>query len=153
MILRRYRPSDIEDITALFFRSVREGTAGEYTEEQRCAWAPTLPDAARWDREFRARCTAVAEEKGMIVGFGDIVTDGESAGYLDRLYVHAEHLREGIGTALCDFLESSAEGPITVRASLTAQPFFTRRGYAVLSAVTVRRRGIPLRCFLMEKNR
>ena len=37
----------------------------------------------------------VTVEQGEIVGFGDI----DKSGYLDRLYVHKDHQREGIATA------------------------------------------------------
>lgn len=148
-IIRAYRSSDIGEITELFFRTVRETTAGEYTEKQRAVWAPCRPDPDIWDRELRAHHTAVVLDKGIIVGFGDI----HPSGFLDRLFVHAEHQRKGIGSILCCRLEKAVPGTVTVHASLTARAFFEKRGYTVLAARTENRNGISLPYFLMEKVR
>ena len=82
-----------------------------------------------------------------IVGFGDMASDG----YLDRLYVHADHQGQGIATALCDRLEQAVQGPITTHASITARPFFEKRGYAVIKEQTVERQGVALTNFVMIK--
>ena len=73
-------------------------------------------------------------------------------GYLDRLYVHRDHQGRGIATALCDSLEAGCGVPcFTTHASLTARPFFERRGYRVVRAQQVERRGVLLPNFVMEK--
>ena len=41
---------------------------------------------------------------------------------------------------------------VTVHASRTARPFFEQRGYRVLYAQQVERRGVPLENFAMEKD-
>lgn len=38
----------------------------------------------------------------------------------------------GIATAICDQLEQFAEGNITTHASITARPFWEKRGYKVV---------------------
>ena len=73
-----------------------------------------------------------------------------AAGYLDRLYVHRDFQRQGIARALCDALEGAAEGPVETHASITARGFFARRGYRVLRAQQVERRGILLTNFVMR---
>ena len=47
-----------------------------------------------------AHFTLVAEENGVITGFGDM----DSSGYLDRLYVHRDFQGKGIASVLCDRL-------------------------------------------------
>ncbi len=89
----------------------------------------------------------VAVEDGHITGFGDI----DKTGYLDRLYVHALYQGRGIGTALCERLEQAAAGDITVHASITARPFFEKRGYRVIREQQVERQGVFLTNFVMEK--
>ena len=106
-------------------------------------------DLAAWDRSFRAHCTLVAEEGGALIGFGDITADG----YLDRLYVHHLHQRQGVAAALCDRLEETVKGPVTTHASITARPFFEKRGYRVVKEQQVERRGILLTNFVMKKPR
>ena len=91
----------------------------------------------------------MAELDGQLAGFGDL---DPAAGYLDRLYVGRAFQRRGVASALCDALEGAARShPITTHASRTARPFFERRGYRVIRAQQVERRGVQLENFVMEK--
>ena len=105
-------------------------------------------DLDSWDRSFRAHDTLVAVEGDRIVGFGDI----DESGYLDRLYVHKDYQGRGAATAICDKLEK-AFGTITAHVSITARPFFERRGYQVVKEQRVVRRGVSLTNYVMEKRR
>ena len=82
-------------------------------------------------------------------GFGDI----DGSGYLDRLYVHRRHQGKGVATALCDRLEQVCAGVISTHASITAKPFFEKRGYRVIREQQVERQGVALTNFVMEKRR
>ena len=105
-------------------------------------------DLESWNRSFLEHYSVIAEENHTIAGFGDISRQG----YLDRLYVHKDHQREGIATALCDALEAAAKpGRIYTHASLTARPFFLARGYKELRRQTVERLGVKMDNFVMEK--
>lgn len=85
----------------------------------------------------------------MIVGFGDI----DKTGYLDRLFVHKNHQHEGIATAICNKLESYVTGEkIVTHSSITARPFFEKRGYRTIREQVVVRKGISLTNFIMEKS-
>ena len=94
-----------------------------------------------------AHFTLVAEENGVITGFGDM----DSSGYLDRLYVHRDFQGKGIASVLCDRLEASVSCLITTHASITARPFFEKRGYRLIKEQQVERQGILLTNFVMEK--
>ncbi len=121
MLLRSYRSADCEEMAKLFYDTVHEVNIRDYTAEQFNAWADGNVDRSAWDKSFTEHYTVVAEESGVIVGFGDI-TEG---GYLDRLYVHKDYQRKGIATAICDALESYPDtDELTVHASITAKPFF-----------------------------
>lgn len=112
------------------------------------AWAPADYDAAAWESSLLSRTTLAAEEDGRLLGFGNIGPDG----YLDLLYVRKDCQHQGIATVLCDFLETLY--PVdraTVHASITARPFFEARGYRVLRAQQVERRGQLLTNYVMEK--
>ena len=94
-------------------------------------------------------CSAIAVHDGRIVGFGDI----DKTGYLDRLFVHADYQKRGIATEICDYLEQTVQGSITTHASITARPFFEKRGYKVVKEQQAERQGIYLTYFIMKKER
>ncbi len=147
MVIRAYQPSDCEKLAALFYHTVHTVNAKDYTKEQLDAWATGNVDLEGWDRSFREHFTLVAVEGETIIGFGDI----SETGYLDRLFVHADHQGEGVATALCDQLERAVSGDIETHASLTAKPFFEKRGYRVVKEQQVERKGILLTNFVMKK--
>lgn len=154
MHLRSYTPSDCKNLYELFLDTVHAVNAKDYSKVQLDAWAPldglrsrvTILD--NWNTSFLLHHTIVAVENNLIVGFGDICTDG----YLDRLFVHKDYQRQGIATAICNDLEKHVEGKkLTTHASITAKPFFLKRGYMVVKEQTVIRKGVMLTNYLMEK--
>lgn len=149
MVIREYRPSDCEEIAELFYQTVHRVNAQDYTKEQLDAWATGQVDLENWNRSLLAHYSLVAVESERIVGFGDM----DQTGYLDRLYVHADYQGKGIATAICDKLEQAVPGTITTQASITARPFFEKRGYQVVKTQQVERHGVLLTNFPMVKNR
>lgn len=146
--LRLYRPADLPQIAKLFYDTVHTVNAKDYTPEQLEAWADGKIDVAAWDESFQRHYTIVVEKDGMIVGFGDI--DLQKS-YLDRLYVHKDFQRQGIATLICNALENAAAmRPITVHVSITAKPFFEKRGYQTLKKQKVERKGIKLTNYVIE---
>ena len=105
-------------------------------------------DLQRWHDRFSAFYTLVAVENGQIIGFGNI----DASGYIDFLYVHKDHQRLGVATALCDALEQVFSPPtFTTHASITARPFFEHRGYSVQRAQQVLCNGVAMTNYCMEK--
>ena len=149
MEIRRYRPSDCQALAALFYHTVHTVNAKDYTKDQLFAWADGQVDLEQWNRSFEQHVTLVAVDHERIVGFGDI----DQTGYLDRLYVHADEQGKGIATAICNVLEQAVAGDIVTHASITAKPFFEKRGYRVVREQNVERRGVRLTNFVMEKKK
>lgn len=149
MKIRRYQESDCRELTELFYNTVHIVNAKDYTKEQLDVWATGQADLERWNQSLQAHYSIVAVEDGVILGFGDI----DKTGYLDRLFVHAEHQGKGIATTICDQLEQAILGKITTHASITAKPFFEKRGYKVIKKQEVERQGIFLTNFVMEKEK
>lgn len=147
--IRKYRPSDCKEITELFYHTVHTVNAGDYRKEQLDVWATGKADLEKWNLSLQAHYSIVAVENDVIVGFGDI----DESGYLDRLYVHADYQRKGIATAICDQLEWFVDSDITTHASVTARPFFEKRGYGVVKEQQVERQGIFLTNYIMVKQR
>lgn len=157
MEIREYQSTDCKEIAELFYHTVHTVNAKDYTKDQLDVWATGEVDLEKWDRSFCEHDTAVAAEDGQIVGFGDM----DDTGYLDRLYVHAKHQGRGIVSAICDRLEGkwleqkSAGKPVSKKiithASITARPFFEKRGYRVVKEQQVTRQGVLLINYVMEK--
>lgn len=148
MNIRPYRPDDLAEIARLFYRTVHEVNARDYSREQLDVWATGQVDEARWSRSLAAHFSLVAVQGEMIVGFADVDV---AAGYLDHLYVHADYQNQGIATALCDRLEAAVPGEITTHASITARGFFEKRGYRVEREQQVHLQGVALTNFVMKK--
>ena len=71
---------------------------------------------------------------------------------MDRLYVHRDLQRRGVATAICDALEKHpTASEFTTHASITAKPFFEKRGYVVVKEQQVERWGVWLTNFVMKK--
>ena len=150
--LRLYRPQDLEGLIQLFYETVHEVNLGDYSPAEVDAWVPSPEsvDRAAWGESLAAHYTVVAEREGQLLGFGDM----DSTGYFDRLYVHRDFQGRGVATSIAHALEGFAHGlgaqRVTVHASRTARPFFERRGYRMLYAQQVERRGVLLENFAME---
>lgn len=148
MQLRAYQSADCAQLARLFYDTVHTVNAADYTPAQLDAWATGTVDLAAWDASFLEHHTLVAVRGGTIAGFADM----DRGGYLDRLYVRKDFQRQRVATALCDALEAASGAPrFTTHASITAKPFFLRRGYRVLAEQQVERRGVLLTNFRMEK--
>ena len=103
----------------------------------------------KWNESLQEHFSIVAVDDEIIVGFGDI----DKTGYLDRLFVHASYQRKGIATAICNQLEQTVQGDITTHTSITAKPFFEKRGYKIVKEQQVERQGIFLTNFCKKKSR
>ena len=149
MLLRNYVKTDCAQLARLFYDTVHTVNAKDYTQEQLDAWATGKVNLEAWNESFQAHHTVVAEMDGKIVGFGDM----DETGYLDRLYVHKDYQRRGVAAAICDALEQRTKAAeFTTHASITARPFFEKRGYTVAREQQVERRGVWLTNFVMKKS-
>lgn len=149
MFIRRYQTSDCKEIMELFYNTVHKINSQDYTKEQLDVWATKHMDLKKWNRLFEKHYSIVAIENGVIVGFGDI----DVTGYIGHLFVHANYQRKGIATIICNQLEKSILGDIITHSSITAKPFFEKRGYKVVNEQQVERKGILLTNFVMKKSR
>ncbi len=149
MEIRAYQPMDCKTLTELFYNTVHTVNAKDYTKEQLDAWATGAVDLEEWNKSLEEHFSLVALDGENIIGFGDI----DDTGYLDRLYVHSDYQGKGVAAAICDQLERSVQGSIITHASITAKPFFEKRGYKVVQERQVERKGVLLTNFIMEKER
>jgi len=155
LFIRPYQSTDTFPLMTLFYETIHTVNLRDYTQEQVAAWAPLPPeqmDFAAWAESLGRRTTFVAEsDAGMVVGFGELEEDG----HINRFYCHKDYQGVGVGTALLAVIEATArEWQLTrlfTEASITAKPFFERRGFSVLAQQSVERFGIALTNYRMEK--
>ena len=152
MIVRRFAPADTDTIISLFRETVRTVNLGDYTEAQVAAWAPDAIDRAAWLERLTGNDSYVAVADDMIAGFAELEPDGR----INMMFVHKDHQRRGVASALLRRIEDRASklrlGRLRTEASITARPFFERHGYIVLEEQTVvRRSGQSLPNYRMER--
>ena len=147
MEIRKYNANDCKELAQLFYDTVHTINAKDYTKEQLNVWATGQIDFEKWNASLSENYTVIAVEKNVIVGFGDM----DKTGYLDRLFVHKDYQRKGIATAICDKLEKTFPPSYTTHATITAKPFFEKRGYVIVRNQQVKRNGIFLTNFVMKK--
>ncbi|PIH06053.1 GNAT family N-acetyltransferase [Clostridium combesii] len=151
MNIRMYHLEDCREIVELFYNTVHSINSRDYNSAQLDVWAPKEIDIDSWDKSFLQHYSIVAEESDVIIGFGDL----DATGYLDRLYVHKDHQGIGVATTIVSELERYAQenhiSIVTTNASITAKPFFKKRGYEVVKEQFVERNGQFLKNFIMKK--
>ena len=149
MKLRKYQQADCKELAELFYNTVHTINAKDYTKKQLDVWATGKVDLKHWNQSLQEHYSFVAVDDEVIIGFSDI----DLTGCLDRLFVHADYQGKGIATAICNQLEQAVQGNITTYASITARPFFEKRGYKVVKEQQVERNGIFLTNYIMVKER
>jgi len=149
--IRRYLESDTPQLAELFFNSVRDGTAGHYSEEQRRAWAPSVPDTEKLRSRLVPIIVFVAEDTSGIVGFITL----DDTGYIDLAFVRPDRICTGVGSVLYEQVEQAALSQdlprLFTNASKLAKPFFEKHGWSVRKQQEVDHRGVMLTNYRMEK--
>jgi putative acetyltransferase len=149
--IRRYSSNDLAGLVALFRDTVRRINRRDYSDQQVMAWAPDNIDLLLWGRRFENKAVRVADLDGTPVGFVEIARDGQ----IDMLYVHADHQGQGIASALIRTAEAWAQTRglqrLFTEATITARPFFERRGFRLIAPQRVIRRALEFINYRMDK--
>jgi putative acetyltransferase len=150
--IRRFVPTDAHRVCLIFYRSVHEVARSHYDEAQRNAWAPKVPDAARWLTFLREFETFVAVDESDEAVAWIAMTD---AGYIDMLFCAPEAVGHGVATRLYQAVEAIAiergRHRMTAHASLLAQPFFVKHGWTIDAHELHERNGVRLPRAAMSK--
>ncbi|CAN5366536.1 hypothetical protein BH10BAC4_BH10BAC4_10350 [soil metagenome] len=153
IIVRSYEAHDTVALLELFYDTVHGINSKDYPPEHIDAWAPANPDFRKKQSRFKTGKTVVAQLDGKIVGFGNLENDHSSVG---MLYVHKDHQRQGIATVLLAALEKKLRKrdvkTATLEASITAKPFFEKRGYLVVRENKKMLNGVEFLNYIMEKD-
>ena len=152
ILVRRFMESDADALGRVYFDAVRFGTTEFYDEAQRQAWAPAPPTGDSWRERLKSQYTFVAEQQGIVIGFMTLRADG----LIDFAFVAPDHIGQGVAKKLYAGLIQHAQAIglqcLHTEASHLARRFFERQGWRVLKEQIVKKRGVAMTNFLMEKN-
>ncbi|MEQ8627034.1 GNAT family N-acetyltransferase [Ekhidna sp.] len=150
IIIRAATVDDIGEIIALFEETVKAVNKKDYSPEQIAVWT-SAKDRKIWADKVENQHFYLAETEDQIVGFSSI----DDTGYIDFMYVHKDFQGHGIAKALIDQIELKARElqltKIYSSVSITAQPFFTSRGFEVYDKEHKKLDGIAFTNALMQK--
>jgi putative acetyltransferase len=129
MEIRRADITDIDELGKLYRDTITYVNKRDYTDEQIRVWASTFDNQDGWVRRIEEQSFFVVIIDKKIVGFASI----DNSGYFDLLYVHKDFQRQGIASELFSEIEKIAKEEefeeITVQSSITAKPFFEKKGF------------------------
>lgn len=152
--IRPARAEDLPRIRELFRQTVCTVNRRDYTPEEVADWASCADDDAKWRRWMAIYHVFVATD-----GPGDLrgYTAVSDTGALHALFVHPDCQGQGIASRLLERAEATAYAAgalhIVSEVSLTARPFFERRGYRTVERKRRKARNLMLTNFRMEKLR
>jgi putative acetyltransferase len=151
IIVRPRMDDDAPALVEIFRRSIREVASRHYRPAQIEAWVRFADETAAWHQRMRSRQVWVAETDGKPLGFIQF----EPPDHIDLTYVHPEHQRCGVASALVATVESAARAngvaALLVEASITSRPFFAARGFEIIAPQIVTARGQDFLNYRMRK--
>ncbi|SDM61121.1 Protein N-acetyltransferase, RimJ/RimL family [Catalinimonas alkaloidigena] len=149
-MIRRATLADLPAVTTLFAHTVRNVSIRHYDAAQVAAWAAGSENVDRWQERLTQHHFLVTEQGGQLTGMASLTAEG----YLDVLFVHADHQGNGIASRLLGRLLHHAAAQrlarVTTEASITARPVFESMGFRVVQAQQVEVRGQWFRNYRME---
>lgn len=124
--------TDIEEIQSLYRNTVLVINRRDYSQAEVEDWASCGDDLSKIEDMIKTHYFIVAvNQRSQIVGFSSITPQG----YLHSMFVHKDFQGKGIATMLLEEIERYAITAgivrITSEVSLTARPFFEKKGYVV----------------------
>lgn len=126
----------------LFHDTIHQVNSRDYSPEQIAAWSPKVKLGEAWrNRLLPKQALYIASDQAsghnQPIGFAELdPADSNGQAHIDCFYVHHQWQGQGVGTALISALETDAKAQgislFYVEASITAQPFFSRKGFKVI---------------------
>lgn len=152
IVVRPYKRSDAQDLAHIYYNTIHQVNAKDYSKIQLDAWAPEKRGQAEyWLKRSEKMNPLIATSNETVVGFAEF----EPNGHIDCFYCHHEWVGKGVGTALMNAIHEMARdrkiNRIFVEVSITALPFFEKHGFKILEKQTVFIGDIGLINFKMEK--
>ena len=151
-IIRAALQSDAVELKNLFQNTVLAINRRDYSQAEVEDWASCGDDLSNIENMIKTHYFIVAvNQQSEIVGFSSITPQG----YLHSMFVHKDFQGEGIATMLLNEIEQYAITNgimrITSEVSLTARPFFEKKGYIVEEEQKRKANQLSLTNFWMAK--
>ena len=144
--------SDLKEMQELYIETIKHVCKNDYNSAQIDVWISGVKNTERWVVVINTQFVLLAIIEDQIVGFGTL-KDGN---YIDFFYIHKDFQRQGIADRLLTELQLEAKKQhskvITSDVSITARPFFEKKGFIVKAEQRNIRFGIELINYKMEKN-
>lgn len=140
MLIRRFKPEDADEVSALVVKTLREVNSKDYSKEyiendvQRLQPEGIL-ERAEWTHFY------VVVDKDKIVGCGAIgpYWNKKDESSLFTIFVLPEYQGKGIGRKIIETLENDEyflrAKRIEIPASITATPFYVKMGYTYKNGI------------------
>lgn len=147
--IETYQEGLVDDLWEVYYTAIRLGCANHYNTAQLKAWAPDGFDKREFGNKMGDLKPFIALLDGRVVGYADLQPDG----YIDHFFVHGEHQRKGVGSALMMRIMEAGKGAprLYSNVSNTAKPFFENYGFHVEKQQLIEIRGQFLQNNAMER--
>jgi putative acetyltransferase len=144
--------SDLQEMQQLYIETIQFVCKNDYNPAQIEAWISGVKNTDRWTEVIETQFVLLAIIQNQIVGFGTLKDEN----YIDFFYIHKDFQRQGIADKILAELELEAQNHnskiITSDISITAKPFFEKKGFVVKAEQKNIRLGVELINYKMEKD-
>jgi len=124
MLIREYNPGDFDAVTILW-RVARERSLPEFQREKGHFF---YEDQNYFkDQILKKNKVWVVEENDRVIAF--MAMENE---FIDQLFVHPDHWRQGVGKALLDFARKQSPEHLwlyTLQVNVNARAFYEKNGF------------------------
>lgn len=144
---------DIPELKEMYKATLRAVNIADYPTDEIEDWASCGNDTAHLtDLITNLYFIEALNDDNRIIGFASIRKDG----YLHSMFVHKDYQRKGVASFLLSKIEEYAEKSriaiITSEVSITAKPFFEKKGYRVVEEQKRKANNLYLTNYWMKKS-
>lgn len=151
MKITEYTPDRAKEVTELFYEAVYQIDPAIYSDQQKSAWAPLPINYEQWSARLAIKQPFILLINNKVAGFIEL----EESGYIDCAYVLPKYQKQGVATALVNYVLSACEHlnitSIHVDASIIAKPLFKKFGFVIQQKNEVKRNNVILINYTMVK--
>ena len=123
---------DIPMLLEVFESSIKTIASKDYSPAEIKEWLKSTKNYSRWESLISEQVVFMVVKENKTVGFGSL----KNSDYIDFMYVHGQHQKQGIAQSILDALLQKAKDQgtriITSDVSHTARPFFEKNGFSVV---------------------